>query len=95
MAKLAKAKTPELPVLPDTVAEDASKLLGMCKAGNLATNDYHIHRRPGEVMIVRWLEGEQVNTFYERFQAHFDVGFERLPRRRAPVPGMEKGPRSR
>jgi len=75
MAKLAKAKTPELPVLPDTVAEDAGKLLGMWKADNLTTNDYHIHRRPGEVMIVRWLEGEQVNTFYERFQAHFEVGF--------------------
>jgi hypothetical protein len=75
MAKLAKAKTPELPVLPDTVAEEAAKLLGMWKTDNLTTNDYHIHRRPGEVMIVRWLESAQVATFYERFQAHFDAGF--------------------
>ncbi|MGH7180324.1 MAG: hypothetical protein ACREJC_23295, partial [Tepidisphaeraceae bacterium] len=28
---------------------------------------------PGEVMIVRWLAAEQVETFYERFQQHFDV----------------------
>ena len=38
------------------------------------TNDYHVRRRPGEVIIVRWLEGEQVETFYERLQAHFDAG---------------------
>jgi hypothetical protein len=75
MAKLAKAKSPELPVLPDEVAEDAAKLLQIWKTSNLTTNDYHVHRRPGEVMIVRWIEGEQVNTFYDRFQAHFDVGF--------------------
>jgi len=75
MAKIAKAKTPDHPVLPDEVAEDAGKLLLTWKTSNLTTNDYHIHRRPGEVMIVRWLAGKEVDTFYERFQAHFDVGF--------------------
>jgi hypothetical protein len=39
----------------------------------VSTNNYHIHRRPGEVMIVRWLAGEQVETFYTRMQAHFDA----------------------
>ena len=29
--------------------------------------------RPGEVMIVRWLAGEQVESFYERLQAHFNA----------------------
>ena len=75
MAKLAKARKPELPVLPDAMTEDAARLLELWKTSNLTTNDYHIHRRPGEVMIVRWLEGAQVATFYERFQAHFDAGF--------------------
>jgi hypothetical protein len=27
-------------------------------------------------MIVRWLAGEQVETFYERLQAHFDAALE-------------------
>jgi hypothetical protein len=75
MAKLAKSKMPDLPILSDTVTDDAVKVLSMWKTDNLTTNDYHIHRRPGEVMIVRWLEGEQVATYYERFQAHFDAGF--------------------
>ena len=48
-------------------------MLSLPSAGELSTNDYHIHRRPGEVMIVRWLAGEEVDTFYERFQAHFDA----------------------
>jgi hypothetical protein len=46
------------------------------KSRGLSTNDYHVHRRPGEVMIVRWLEGGQVETFYERMQAHFDAALE-------------------
>ena len=27
-------------------------------------------------MIVRWLAGEEVETFYQRLQAHFDAGLE-------------------
>src|SRR4029453_1998338 len=34
---------------------------------------YHIQRRPGEVMIVRWLAGDEIESFYERMQAHFDA----------------------
>lgn len=76
MGKLEKAKTPESPVLPDAVAADAAGLLNLPDTRELATNDYHVHRRPGEVMIVRWLAGEQVETFYERIQAHFDAALE-------------------
>ena len=61
------------PILPPASADDAVALLNFPTSRDLATNDYHIHRRPGEVMIVRWLQGDQVETFYERFQAHFDV----------------------
>ena len=74
MGRLEKAKTPDSPVLPESVAPDALALLNMSQSRALSTNDYHIHRRPGEVMIVRWLAGEQVETFYERIQAHFDAG---------------------
>jgi hypothetical protein len=74
--RLAKAKTPESPVLPETAAQDAADVLNMPAAQELSTNDYHIHRRPGEVMIVRWLAGDQVETFYERLQAHFDAAME-------------------
>jgi hypothetical protein len=51
-------------------------LLDLPATGGLSTNDYHIHRRPGEVMIVRWLAGGEVETFYERLQAHFDAALE-------------------
>jgi len=76
MGRLAKAKSPESPVLPETSAADAAELLDVPKARGLSTNDYHIHRRPGEVMIVRWLAGDQVEAFYERLQAHFDAALE-------------------
>jgi len=74
--RLAKAKTPDSPVLPETSVQDAADVLNMAAARELSTNDYHIHRRPGEVMIVRWLAGDQVEAFYERLQAHFDAAME-------------------
>jgi hypothetical protein len=75
VAKLEKAKTPESPILPDPAsAEAAAALLSLCDAKNRSTGDYHVHRRPGEVMIVRWLKGDEVDTFYDRFQAHFEAG---------------------
>ena len=76
IGRLEKARTPDHPVLPETVLDDARRLLTLPDAKGLSTNDYHVHRRPGEVMIVRWLAGERVETFYERLQAHFDAGLE-------------------
>jgi len=73
IARLEKSKTPDSPVLPPPSMADAADLLKLCDTLHLATNDYHIHRRPGEVMIVRWLHGPQVESFYERLQAHFDA----------------------
>jgi hypothetical protein len=73
IAKLDKAKTLESPVIPESALPDAAKLLNFPKTHSVSTNDYHIHRRPGETMIVRFLIGDQVETFYERFQAHFDA----------------------
>jgi hypothetical protein len=73
IGKLEKSKAAESPVLPETSAADAAGLLKLFESAGLSTNDYHINRRPGEVMIVRWLSGEQVETFYERIQAHFDA----------------------
>ena len=74
VGKLANAREPETPVLPATTWPDARKLLVNLPAEHgLTTNDYHVHQRPGEVMLVRWLAGEEVDTFYERMQAHFEA----------------------
>ena len=76
VGRLEKAKAPDSPVLPAPAVADAAGLLGMPQTRDLSTNDYHIHRRPGEVMIVRWLQGDEVDTFYQRIQAHFDAALE-------------------
>ena len=73
IGKLEKSKPADAPVLPEPSAPDAARLLDLYRTSDLSTNDYHIHRRPGEVMIVRWLEAAQVESFYERLQAHFDT----------------------
>jgi hypothetical protein len=73
MGKLEKAKAAEHPVLPEQSMGEAAELLGLAKAREISTNDYHVHRRPGEAMVVRWLYGDEVRAFYERLQAHFDA----------------------
>jgi len=73
MGRLEKAKSADSPVLPETSIADATNILTLPQAKSLSTNDYHIYRRPGEVMIVRWLSGIEVESFYERIQAHFDA----------------------
>jgi len=73
IARLEKSKVPDTPVIDPASAPDAARLLDLTTTQNLSTNDYHIHRRPGETMIVRWLAGDEVETFYERLQAHFDA----------------------
>jgi hypothetical protein len=73
MGVLEKSKSPEHPVLPDKSMAPAAEILDLAKAKELSTNDYHIHRRPGEVVIIRWLYGDEVAAFYERLQAHFDA----------------------
>ncbi len=75
MARMEKSKKPDSPILPPESAVDAADLLKL-SSEQFSTNDYHIHRRPGEVMIMRWLEGEQIDSFYERLQAHFDVALD-------------------
>jgi hypothetical protein len=76
MAKLDKSRTAESPVIPEASAADAARLLNLPVTAGLSTNDYHIHRRPGEVMMIRWLDAEQVDQYYERIQAHFDAAME-------------------
>lgn len=76
IARLEKAKSLDSPLLPEPSGPEAAALLSLFATRGLSTNDYHIHRRPGEVMILRWLESDQVETFYERLQAHFDAALE-------------------
>src|SRR5438874_2575287 len=50
IARLEKSRSPESPLLPAPSMADALSLLKLNEAHGLSTNDYHIHRRPGEVM---------------------------------------------
>lgn len=72
VGKLERNRIEDTPVIADESASIAAELLDLPHAKNLSTNDYHIHRRPGEVLIARWIEGEQVESFYTRLQAHYD-----------------------
>lgn len=73
IGKLEKAKSPDNPVVAPDAAAGAISVLTCGDDDDIGTNHYHISRRPGEVMILRWLAGEQVATFYDRLQAHFDA----------------------
>jgi hypothetical protein len=73
VATLEKSKLPDLPIISPDASDAARELLEFPKTRQFSTNDYHVHRRPGEVMIVRFLAGEQVDSFYARLQAHFDA----------------------
>jgi hypothetical protein len=74
IAKLERSRKPETPLIPDEASmKDAAELLDLPTTRSLSTNDYHIYRRPGEVMILRWLAGDEVESFYQRMQAHFEA----------------------
>jgi hypothetical protein len=73
---------------------DAAGLLKIPETKGLATNDYHIHRRPGEVIIVRWLEGDQVEGFYERMQAHFDAALNQFREEERQSRGWKQDPKT-
>jgi hypothetical protein len=96
VARLAKSKAADTPLLAEPAAvADAARLLDLpATNAALTTNDYHIHRRPGEVMIVRWLAGEQVATFYERFQAHFDAALTQYRQEERQSLGWKQDPKT-
>jgi hypothetical protein len=84
MLKLTGCKMQDSPVLDPSkegTYDLVWELLSKADELGLPTNDYHINRRPGEVVILRWLKNdptaqltlEQVDTFYTRLQAHFDA----------------------
>ena len=76
-----KIALPDSPLLSEPVMKDAAEILDLPATKSLSTNDYHIYRRPGEVMILRWLAGEEVETFYQRMQAHFEAALNRFARK--------------
>ncbi|MCS7033387.1 MAG: hypothetical protein NZ561_05250 [Phycisphaerae bacterium] len=76
IGRLEKRKTPDSPILPPDASASAMALLSLCDSPDLSDNDYHVHRRPGEVMILRFLRGAQVEAFYQRLQAHFDAALD-------------------
>lgn len=75
MARLAKSRLSEMPVIHPSHRPHVDALLTYCDTQSLTTNDYYYHRRPGEVMLARWLAGEEVQIFYDRMQAHFEAGW--------------------
>ena len=59
IGRLEKASRPTARSCPEPSAADAARAARRSRRrAALSTNDYHIHRRPGEVMIVRWLAGD-------------------------------------
>jgi hypothetical protein len=74
VAKLDKLRIGETGILQPSAAEEAAALLLLPVDRAFSTNDYHVYRRPGETMILRWLAGDEVDTFYTRLQAHLDAG---------------------
>ena len=95
IARLEKSKAADTPLLIEPAAvADAARLLNLPATNDLTTNDYHIHRRPGEVMIVRWLAGEEVETFYERFQAHFDAALTQYRQEERQSLGWKQDPKT-
>jgi hypothetical protein len=76
IGRLTKSKPADTPILPQDSAKEAADILNLPKTANLTTNDYHIYRRPAEVILIRWLEAAEVEKFYDRLQAHFDVSLE-------------------
>jgi hypothetical protein len=74
MAKFERAKVENTPVLDATATPEALRVLHLPTANKLSTGDYHLYRRPGEVMMARWLAGpEETDTFINRYQAHCDA----------------------
>lgn len=74
MALADKSRQGNSPLVSGDAVAGAVDVLRMPDYAGPSTNDYHVYRRPGELMVVRWLAGEEVDTFYQRLQAHFDAG---------------------
>jgi hypothetical protein len=73
IGQLEKARMADSPVISAESAPQAAALLDLPSTQEkISTGDYHIYRRPGETMILRWLVGDEVEIFYTRLQAHFD-----------------------
>lgn len=92
IARLEKARPPDSPLLPEPSAPDAVGVLSLPQTRDLSANDYHIHRRPGEVMIARWLAGDQVESFYERLQAHFNAALNQYREEERQSQGWKQDP---
>jgi hypothetical protein len=79
VGRLEKSRMAESPVISAESSPLAAELLDLPNTSEkISTNDYHIHRRPGEVMILRWIAAEQVESFYTRLQAHFDSALQQF-----------------
>jgi hypothetical protein len=74
LAKLARSKVEHTCLIAEAETPLADDVLTHYRSIGLSTGDYHCYTRPGEVMMLRWLAGDEVDTFYDRFQAHFEAG---------------------
>jgi len=92
IGRLEKSKTPESPILPEPSIADAEKLLDLPAARGVSNNDYHVYARPGESMVMRWLAGEQVESFYDRMQAHFNAGLNHYRQEERQASGWKQDP---
>ena len=94
MGRLEKSRLDDTPLITDESAPLAEELLDLPDSKDISTNDYHIYRRPGEAMILRWLAGDQVESFYTRLQAHFDFALEQYRDDQRQTHGWKQDPQT-
>jgi hypothetical protein len=94
IARLEKSKLADGPIIDPSAAPEAIRLLKLPETAGLSTNDYHLHRRPGETMIVRFLTGDEVESFYTRLQAHFDAALAQFREEERQQQGWKQDPQT-
>jgi hypothetical protein len=92
MGRLEKGRMAESPLISAELSPAAGLLDLPDTSEKISSNDYHIYRRPGEVMILRWIAGEAVETFYTRLQAHFDSALQQFTEDQRQTHGWKQDP---
>ena len=73
MLTLERARPNQVQILPDEQVPLARELLSANDPAGLTCGDYHACVRPGQVVMARWIRGEDFDVFHERLLAHFDA----------------------
>lgn len=70
---LERARPGQSQLIPAEHISLARELLAAHDTAGLTCGDYHAAVRPGQVLIARWIQGGDFDTFHERLSDHFDA----------------------